>query len=106
MFIQPGYFQTQPTSIRAQLISASSNTSNYDVSSPLDASGNFLWADGFGETSADFSYSSTVDNSNNVLTTGTFNGTVDFDPTSGVANLNAVGSTEIFIQNHGARINH
>jgi hypothetical protein len=48
--------------------------------SKLDASGNFVWAKQFGGTSADQPLSIAVDASGNVLTTGFFNGTADFNP--------------------------
>ena len=65
--------------------------------SKLDSSGNFVWAKGLGGTAADESSSIAVDSSGNVYTTGSFNGTVDFDPGAGEANLTSAGGSDGFI---------
>jgi len=64
----------------------------------LDAAGNFLWAKSMGGSSDDTGNSITVDAAGNVYTTGSFQGTVDFDPTAGTYNLTEVGNTDIFVQ--------
>ncbi|MEZ4721747.1 MAG: SBBP repeat-containing protein [Flavobacteriales bacterium] len=63
----------------------------------LDGSGNFVWAQTFGGGDNESSYSISLDGSGNVYTTGSFNGTVDFDPSQGIANLTSLGSTDIFV---------
>ena len=65
--------------------------------SKLDSAGNFLWAKRIGGLSADRGQAIAVDTSGNVYTTGYFNGTVDFDPGIGIANLTAAGNKDIFI---------
>jgi len=65
--------------------------------SKLDAAGNFLWAKGIGGTLNDGGYSITNDALGNVYITGTYRGTVDFDPGAGVFNLVFVGSEDMFI---------
>ncbi len=65
--------------------------------SKLDASGNFVWAKAMGGISFDDGNSIAIDGSGNVYTTGYFEGTADFDPGAGVANLTSVDSTDIFI---------
>ena len=62
----------------------------------LDDSGNFLWAKTMGGTSNDSGYSITTDASENVYVTGSFLGTVAFDP-GGTANLTSVGVADIFV---------
>ena len=61
------------------------NTDNYILK--LDNLGNFVWAKSFGTTSIDNIQSIAVDNNGNVLTTGYFQNTMDFDPGTGVQNL-------------------
>lgn len=64
----------------------------------LDNAGNYLWARRVGGTSAlDTGNGIALDGSNNVLITGTFDGTVDFDPGAGVNNLTAFGGGDAFV---------
>ncbi|PCJ81381.1 MAG: hypothetical protein COA57_14230, partial [Flavobacteriales bacterium] len=52
----------------------------------------YKWANGMGSTGIDEGHSIAVDASGNVYSTGYFNGTVDFDPGPGTANLTSTGS--------------
>lgn len=63
----------------------------------LDSTGNFVWAKqiicpGFSTGS-----SIALDLSGNVLTTGTFSGTADFDPGTGTFNLTSIGMGNMFV---------
>ena len=51
----------------------------------------------FGGTDQDVGYSVTVDSSGNIYTTGLFQGTVDFDPGAGTANLTSNGLHDVFV---------
>ena len=70
----------------------------------LDSNGDFLWAKSIGNAPNtnffiwDEGQSVTTDHNNNVYVTGTFNGTVDFDPGLGIYNLTSSGTYSIFIQ--------
>lgn len=57
--------------------------------SKLNTSGNFVWAKRIGGIWADIGCSISIDNSENVLTTGYFWNTVDFDPGTGTYNMTA-----------------
>ncbi len=63
-----------------------------------DASGNYTWAQSVGNTSNDMGYSIVLDASENIYTTGSFGGTSDFDPGSGVFNLTSIGGKDAFVQ--------
>ncbi len=64
----------------------------------LDVSGNFAWAMKAGANSDDRASSIALDNSGNTLTTGFFDGVVDFDPGPAVNNLSsAFNSTDAFV---------
>ncbi|MCV9928655.1 SBBP repeat-containing protein [Flavobacterium sp. LS1R49] len=63
----------------------------------LDVSGNLVWAKTMGGTGADSGNAISVDTAGNVYTTGSFFGTVDFDPGAGILNLTSMGSSDIFI---------
>lgn len=67
----------------------SSAGSNDVFISKLDSSGNLVWARQLGGISQDSISSIAIDNANNIYTTGSFQGTVDFDPGPGVYNLTA-----------------
>ncbi len=49
------------------------------------------WIKQLGGTSADFGYSIAVDSAGNVYATGSFEGTADFDPGTGIYNLTSAG---------------
>ena len=68
----------------ANLTSAGSNDM---FVAKYDASGNYLWAKGMGGTDNDQGLSLALNGSDNVLVTGKFSGTADFDPSAGTANL-------------------
>ncbi len=63
----------------------------------LDANGAFSWAGSMGGTVADYGRSIALDATGNVIITGEFQGTADFDPTVGVYNLTATAVKDIFV---------
>ena len=65
----------------------------------LDAAGNFVWANSIGDAPNEQSRSVCVDASGNVFFTGSFSGTVDFDPSVSTYTLSSgpVGSSSYFI---------
>ncbi len=64
----------------------------------LDSTGNFQWAKSMGSSLQDSGNGIAVDGSGNVYTTGSFQGTADFDPGAGVMNVTSAGSFDIFVQ--------
>jgi hypothetical protein len=66
--------------------------------SALDASGNFLWAKGMGGTAKDEARSLSVDQYNNIYTTGSFDSSADFDPGAGTFSLSPhSGNRDVFV---------
>jgi hypothetical protein len=59
--------------------------------SKLDSAGNFVWAKAMGGPSGDAGQGIAVDGAGNVYTTGSFQGTADFDPGAGTFNLTSSG---------------
>ena len=59
---------------------------------------NFEWVKQMGGYLTNTGRSITTDAVGNVYTTGWFNGTADFDPGVGTANLTSAGGRDIFIQ--------
>jgi len=64
----------------------------------LDSNGNFIWVAQMGGTGSETGRSITIDVNGNVLTTGTFQDTADFDPGVGTLKLISAGFFDIFIQ--------
>lgn len=67
--------------------------------SKLDRSGNFEWAKEIGGSDMAYVVSMTYDPAGNgdIYITGSFHGTIDFDPGPGTFNLNSTGVADIFI---------
>lgn len=68
--------------------------------SKLDSTGSLVWAKGFGSAGAssnDIGRSIAVDATNNVYSTGTFLGTVDFDPGAGTSSVASLGANDTFV---------
>jgi RTX calcium-binding nonapeptide repeat (4 copies)/Beta-propeller repeat len=65
--------------------------------SKQDNAGNFLWAKRIGGIEHDRANDIAVDGLGNVYTTGSFAGTVDFNPNAGISNLTSAGLTDVFV---------
>jgi hypothetical protein len=61
------------------------------------SNGQLEWGRAIGGSGSDESRSLVLDEDGNIWITGTFNGTVDFDPGNGVENLSSLGSRDIFL---------
>ncbi|MFM7016768.1 MAG: SBBP repeat-containing protein [Bacteroidota bacterium] len=70
----------------------------------LDAQGNFLWAKQVGGTTYDYGYEIAPDAFGNVYYTGFFEGTVDFNPNTGIYNLISGGAHDIFVSKLGGTL--
>ena len=74
-----------------------SNGSNDIFVSKMDTSGNFIWVRTIGGNSVDKCNSLIVDSEDNILFAGTFEGTVDFNPGTGIENHTSNGEYDIFL---------
>lgn len=63
----------------------------------LDSIGNLIWAKRIGGINQDIAYAIDIDSSSNIYCTGSFEGTVDFDPSSNIYNITSKGNRDIFI---------
>lgn len=72
--------------------------------SKLDSSGNFVWAGLLSGTGQLVSNSLAIDRNDNVYTTGYFDSTADFDPSTSIFNLTSIGY-DIFIHKLSADTN-
>src|SRR3989344_5354681 len=57
----------------------------------------FAWANQIGGTGSETSQDVVLDATGNVYTVGTFQGTADFNPGSGVFNLTSAGGHDVFV---------
>ena len=64
----------------------------------LDSNGDYVWARTFGGVGQCYSNAVKIDPSGNVYTWGSFNGAVDFDPSSSVFSLTSSGQFDAFLQ--------
>ncbi len=74
----------------------------YGFVSKLNSSGNFVWAKILGTANGAaygdvYAYGVTVGDDGSVYTAGFFDGTVDFDPSTGTANLTSSASYDVFV---------
>jgi len=63
----------------------------------LDSAGNYAWAKKIGSTGPDRGNAIKIDHEGNIITTGSFYYTADFNPNAGVYNLTSSGMSDIFI---------
>ncbi|MGV3596872.1 MAG: T9SS type A sorting domain-containing protein [Bacteroidota bacterium] len=93
-----GYFQNtidfDPGPNTASRTSAG-NTDYFILS--LSSSGHYRWAHSFGATEDDNGNSVAFSNDGSVYVTGSYEGTVDFDPSSSSHNLMSVGYIDVFV---------
>ena len=64
----------------------------------LNVSGDFVWARSAGSAGTDEGFAVTTDASENVYITGSYDGTVDFDPGPLTFNLTSKGNGDIFVE--------
>lgn len=63
----------------------------------LDTDGNLMWVKQMGGTDQERAHSICIDRNGDIVTTGSFKGTADFDPGSPIVNLISEGAKDIFV---------
>jgi uncharacterized repeat protein (TIGR01451 family) len=105
-----GYFTgTSDFDPSPAIYNLSSSAGNPDAFiAKYNSSGNLIFAKNIGGASSDYAYDIAIDPFGNICITGYFNGTVDFDPGAGIANLVATvtGAGDIFIAKYDAGGNY
>lgn len=70
---------------------------SYDIYfAKYTANGDIIWAKQIGGTLEENAQNILVDNNGNIYISGYFNGTVDFDPGPGIANITSTGAQDIY----------
>ncbi len=65
----------------------------------LSSSGNFIWAKNSGGDDYDWLFDMELDQLGNIWMTGTFIGTVDFDPNPGISTMTSIGFADMYVLN-------
>jgi hypothetical protein len=81
----------------AGVVNLTSNGSNDMFIVKFDAAGNLQWARSIGGTLEESASDINLDNSGNIIVTGTFESTVDFDPSGATSNLTGLGNVDAFV---------
>jgi hypothetical protein len=63
----------------------------------FNTNGNLIWAESFGGTGNDFGHAIAIDGAGNILTTGNFQLTADFNPKAGTFSLTSAGAADVFV---------
>ncbi len=85
---------------------SSTSGSNDIYIAKFDSDGNYIWAKGIGSTGDDRGNEILIHSSGDILLTGNFNNTVDFDPGAGVSSLTSFGSGDIYIAKYDGSGNY
>ncbi len=99
-----GTVDFDPSAAISNLVS--NNSSGDFFLAKYNAQGGFLWAKNFGGPNNDDAKAMAIDQNGNLYITGLFRGTVDFDPSTTVANLSSVGDYDSFLASFDAEGNY
>lgn len=90
-----GTSEFDPSS-NSQLLNAFGNSDIFVLS--LDSAGSFNWVKQMGGTGNDYAADIDIDRYRNIVLTGSFEATADFDPSPSTQNLTAGNMADVFIQ--------
>ncbi|WP_027394250.1 SBBP repeat-containing protein [Aquimarina latercula] len=91
----PGTIDVDPSEEGIYNLTAVGNYDSFILK--MDTNGNFIWAKSVNGEQNFHGRPVTTDASGNVYITGTFEGTVDFDPGMGSYNMTSAGRTDVFV---------
>jgi hypothetical protein len=93
-----GYFNSQIDLDPGPGVDLHNTNGNYDIFlCRLDANGNFIWARTWGGSGSDQPYAIAINSLGEVYTAGSFSGTVNFDPGTGIDQHSTNGSTDVYL---------
>lgn len=94
LFFYNGTVDFDPSASTSNLTSAGGSDA---AIAKFDTNGNFIWAKSMGGTSTEEPSKLVIDSNDNIITTGYFSSTADFDPSGAIANLTSTGSFSVFV---------
>lgn len=98
-----GYFSGSSTDFDPGSGVINFSAAGYDAFfAKYNSNGDYMTAKAFGGNGDDRALSIGIDASSNFYVTGYFNGTADFDPNAGVANIVSSGGEDIFVAKYNA----
>jgi hypothetical protein len=106
VYITGGYTNTADFNSDFSITDNLVSVGNYDIYfAKYDTDGNYIWAKSIGSIGNDFGNDITVDNFDNIIITGQFYNTADFNPDlSATANLVSAGAYDIFIAKYNQNL--
>jgi hypothetical protein len=96
IYLSAGFTNTIDFDPGSGVVNHVSNGNSDIVILKLNDNGNYTWSVSIGGLGGEFPYGFNVNTANEVIITGMFDGTVDFDPGIGTTNLISNGLSDIF----------
>lgn len=102
IFLSGQFFGTKDFDPSPSTFTLTSNGNSDAYLAKYNSTGTFQWALNVGSVAADYASCVTADNLGNVFLSGTFQGTVDFEPTATVYNVISYGSFDAFLAKYNS----
>lgn len=102
VFLSGQFFGTKDFDPSPSTFNLTSNGNSDAYLAKYNSAGAFQWALNVGSIASDFATCVVTDNLGNVFLSGTFQGTVDFDPTATVYNVTSYGLYDAFLAKYNS----